>query len=376
MPGITFLEEEYKQLVQLARAYTDQGVHVAWNQVANMMHRWKRRPKELEQRLNSLKRTFGKDLAAFPPSFFATVQGTRGRRSRLVQRIRRPAPVSCGEREMLCLAATNSTVPQLTTELSYQPADTREAGMIPSRHDLSESTIAVASMNMLMVGEEESLLTGKVSVDIPCSMVESVSEPLPCIHVNNQEHTKILSPCSAARVIWTTFESISRNIVAYPSSAPRLNAGELLPTAVSKLVSAISSINRITQDDSFLDIGFGVGNVLAQFALETAIGASIGIELFPADVRHLDISMITPFASATIVFANNVRYEPTTNNHIYDEVFFMVKAWIAVLTSEVCSRHNGACAKDFCCRWELKPVLLVCVSWPKQTNLYIYTERI
>ncbi|KAG2813353.1 hypothetical protein PC116_g18509 [Phytophthora cactorum] len=65
----------------------------------------------------------------------------------------------------------------------------------------------------------------------------------------------------------------------------------------------------------------------AQFAIETAIGASIEIELqmFPADVRHLDISVITPFA-ATIVFANNVRFEPTTNNLIYDEVFFMVKA--------------------------------------------------
>ncbi|KAG3216208.1 hypothetical protein PC129_g12920 [Phytophthora cactorum] len=131
-----------------------------------------------------------------------------------------------------------------------------------------------------------------------------------------------------------------------------MSAGELLPTAVSKLVSAIFSINRITQDDTFLDIGCGVGNVLAQFAIETAIGASIEIEvrrelvhqpqqsiarltarwgaltklqMFPADVRHLDISVITPFA-ATIVFANNVRFEPTTNNLIYDEVFFMVKA--------------------------------------------------
>ncbi|KAG2893598.1 hypothetical protein JG687_00004085 [Phytophthora cactorum] len=73
MPGTTFLEEEDKQLVQLARAYTDQGVHVAWNQVANKMRRWKRRHKELEQRLNSLKRTFGKVLAEFPLSFFATV---------------------------------------------------------------------------------------------------------------------------------------------------------------------------------------------------------------------------------------------------------------------------------------------------------------
>ncbi|KAG6963229.1 hypothetical protein JG688_00008238 [Phytophthora aleatoria] len=73
MPGTTFLEEEDKQLVQLARANTVQGVHVAWNQVANKMRRWKRRPKELEQRLNSLKRTFGKVLAEFPLSFFATV---------------------------------------------------------------------------------------------------------------------------------------------------------------------------------------------------------------------------------------------------------------------------------------------------------------
>lgn len=124
------------------------------------------------------------------------------------------------------------------------------------------------------------------------------------------------------------------------------------------MISAISRINPVTQDDTFLDIGCSVGNVLAQIALATDIGASIKIEtrpelvnqgqkpiasqalrwellaklrLFATDVRQLVEPSITPFASATIFFANNVRFEPTVNSHIYHELFLILKAWTVVL---------------------------------------------
>ncbi|KAE9352153.1 hypothetical protein PF008_g5611 [Phytophthora fragariae] len=69
MPQTTFLEEDDKMLVQQARRYTDRGERVAWGQVQNKMRRWSRTSKELSQRLNSLKKTYGTNLAVFPPPF-------------------------------------------------------------------------------------------------------------------------------------------------------------------------------------------------------------------------------------------------------------------------------------------------------------------
>lgn len=404
MPQTTFLEEEDKRLVQLARSYADQGVPVAWREVAKKMRRWQRKPKELEQRLNSLKRTFGTNLAAFPPSFFTLVQCKRGRRSSLVQQIRHPSSVSFGQSKRLRLATSHFPAPDVVTETSTQPAQAvdRQPRHVSVELTTTATTITEPVDALLLAEQDTLILTSEPTVNLSSLVVESELEPLTSENIF-PACRKVLSPCSAARAVWATFDRIPRKTVAYPPSAPHLNAGELLPPAVSQLISAICSINPITRHDIFLDIGCGVGNVLAQFALETTIGASIGIEIrqelvqqgrqaiasyssrwseltklqiFPGDVCQLELSVTKPFSSATIVFANNVRFEQTANNHIYDELFFMLDAWSVVLTNEVCPRHNRTCAKTFCCRWGLKQVLVVPVSWTKQANVYIYTEII
>ncbi|KAL3661234.1 hypothetical protein V7S43_013843 [Phytophthora oleae] len=60
-----FLDGEDKQLVSFAFEYESAGKRITWNDLASRMRR-KRHPRELEQRLRALKRTYGKDLARFP----------------------------------------------------------------------------------------------------------------------------------------------------------------------------------------------------------------------------------------------------------------------------------------------------------------------
>ncbi|KAL3672616.1 hypothetical protein V7S43_001911 [Phytophthora oleae] len=60
-----FLDGEDKQLVSLAFEYESAGKRISWNDLASRMRR-KRHPRELEQRLRALKRTYGKDIARFP----------------------------------------------------------------------------------------------------------------------------------------------------------------------------------------------------------------------------------------------------------------------------------------------------------------------
>ncbi|EGZ19558.1 hypothetical protein PHYSODRAFT_415379, partial [Phytophthora sojae] len=111
--------------------------------------------------------------------------------------------------------------------------------------------------------------------------------------------------------------------------------------------------------DVFMDIGSGVGNVMTQFVLSTSVRASIGIEVrrdlvdrcngiliehvvqwpglqnvevYAEDVERIELSMIYPFSSAKIVFANNLRFEPSTTS----ELVYMTDAWIVAFTSEIC----------------------------------------
>ncbi|GMF45772.1 unnamed protein product [Phytophthora fragariaefolia] len=89
----------------------------------------------------------------------------------------------------------------------------------------------------------------------------------------------LLTAYDAARAVETIFYSVTRSAVIYPAASPSLNVGELLPSGVSSLIAAIGTLKMIDHQDVFLDVGCGIGNVLAQFALEARVCMSIGIEV-------------------------------------------------------------------------------------------------
>ncbi|EGZ24712.1 hypothetical protein PHYSODRAFT_375237, partial [Phytophthora sojae] len=148
------------------------------------------------------------------------------------------------------------------------------------------------------------------------------------------------------QAVVSMFSCVARQEVIYPSCAPHLNAGELLPSGIAAIIAAIQRVRTIGAGDVFMDIGSGVGNVVTQFVLSTSVRASIGlqnVEVYAEDVERIELSMIYPFSSATIVFANNLRFEPSTTNHITSELVYMTDAWIVAFTSEICPRHSPTC---------------------------------
>ncbi|KAG3113199.1 hypothetical protein PI125_g7529 [Phytophthora idaei] len=66
----SLLDWEDKTLVQLAHQFEREGLRITWRYVARRMAKSKRTGRELHLRLASLKRTYGKQLANFPPCFF------------------------------------------------------------------------------------------------------------------------------------------------------------------------------------------------------------------------------------------------------------------------------------------------------------------
>ncbi|EEY59754.1 uncharacterized protein PITG_21040 [Phytophthora infestans T30-4] len=90
----------------------------------------------------------------------------------------------------------------------------------------------------------------------------------------------------AVEIIWTQlklpkpvdiiFGSISAHDVRQPAGRTYDNAGEVLPSGVTLLLAAVGPLGEA---DVFLDVGAGVGNVLAQVALTKKVRTCIGIEV-------------------------------------------------------------------------------------------------
>jgi hypothetical protein len=123
----TFSFDDDKQLVQLARTYVDAGARIAWKDIARRMRPAVHSAAALRQRLQSLFRTWGRDIARFPASFFTEVRRPRGRPPAITQQIRIFAAHSPPGRSRQAGATTTPTT--RPTEAPYH--DLRQSTELP-----------------------------------------------------------------------------------------------------------------------------------------------------------------------------------------------------------------------------------------------------
>ncbi|ETP29516.1 hypothetical protein F442_21333 [Phytophthora nicotianae P10297] len=176
----------------------------------------------------------------------------------------------------------------------------------------------------------------------------------------------------AAEAVDIIFGSISAHDVRQPAGRTYDNAGEVVPSGVTLLLAAVGLIDEA---DVFLDVGAGVGNVLAQVALMTNVRACVGIELrrdlvsigehrmrlqhrkYPrlrkvqlkqADCRDVLMSQHPLICEATIVFANIFLFEEDAKLVVSRELSAMPVARMIVATSLFCPRHRSSCSEPYC----------------------------
>ncbi|EEY55287.1 uncharacterized protein PITG_09214 [Phytophthora infestans T30-4] len=138
------------------------------------------------------------------------------------------------------------------------------------------------------------------------------------------------------------------------------SAGEMLPAAISIVIQMIGAVH---QDDVFLDIGAGLGNVAAQFAIQTIARQCLKIKKRPeiffevqGDALDTPLSSRLPFQRASIVFLND----------------FLVR--LIVSTSRYCPRHCDSCRRRFCSKWRLAKTTYRRGSWKSPPiPIYMYT---
>lgn len=96
------------------------------------------------------------------------------------------------------------------------------------------------------------------------------------------------------RALAEVFSDIKARGIRQESGGTQNNAGEMFPTGVTAMLFQMGPLGN---HDVFLDIGAGIGNVLAQVALTTKVGKCIGVEvrydLCSLPVQHIRRHAVT-----------------------------------------------------------------------------------
>ncbi|GMF39070.1 unnamed protein product [Phytophthora fragariaefolia] len=207
----------------------------------------------------------------------------------------------------------------------------------------------------------------------------------------------ILSPSSAEEAVTSMFADVLRAAVGYDGGSSHLNVGEVLSSGVTVLLQELGDVDS---SDVFLGIGSGLGNVIAQVVLATKMSKAIGVEvradiyrlgvemiarsphgrqvneraeLYCKDIAGLCISRLPPYELATIVFWNNLLFEPVTIEYVKRELADMLRARFIVCTASVCPRHREPCISAFCSSFELFKEVYIACSWKAETlRAYVY----
>ncbi|ETL96935.1 hypothetical protein L917_05702, partial [Phytophthora nicotianae] len=110
-------------------------------------------------------------------------------------------------------------------------------------------------------------------------------------------------------VVKILFRDISAGDIRQRAGQRQNNAGEILPSGVARMLDAIRPLD---ETDVFLDIGAGIGNVLAHEALSTDVSKCIGVkvrsELCSIATKHIHrFSVAYPLLQKIVIQAADVR---------------------------------------------------------------------
>lgn len=144
-------------------------------------------------------------------------------------------------------------------------------------------------------------------------------------------------------------------------------------------VSELIRLCALTDGDVFADIGSGVGNIIAQVALQTDVKAVVGIEMrvqvaelgqqlmkdasqsspqlkkvcvVAGDIRSLQYLEDDRTKHITVLFAHNNLFEGDAVRALHEMCCVLPDLRRVALTVKVCPRHRPWCFQEFCVKWK------------------------
>lgn len=325
-----FSDHDDRILLQLVKAESERSKRLNWKRIAeNMLCTGKNR-NELRGRLNTLKKTYGKDLKDFPPRFFTPkINNTR----------QKPKSVR--------MKKTNK---QKLVEFGKGPST-----------DVTEALLLLASKT---------------------------------------NHSTIHSSEQIQNIIKKMFQNITLSDILQPSGSTDFNSGEITVEGISSILLEIPDLSVM---DSFADIGSGIGNILAQVALETPVRMCFGIECRPElvniarrafkaalketptlakvnmtceDIRAPRWHTEANLRACTVLYSNNLVFRPDANLQLEAFVTSENRLRYVVVFKKFCCRHRDGCQRLFCTLWQLQSIVRVTAHWCSgHVDAFIYKRK-
>ncbi|GMF40195.1 unnamed protein product [Phytophthora fragariaefolia] len=207
--------------------------------------------KQLRVRLHTLKKTYGKTLAGFPTCFFSTK--------------RRVAPVHSVRPS--ATPALAGVIPDGGAGCGWGSA-CKLGGKGQSYDGWKSGGGEAAAAARGSGGESSGGLVGGGQV--------AGGETVEVAHRGGDACVAVIPMTSdgAMRRVERIFASVNGN--GQQAGKWHLNAGEILPSGVTALIEVLGGV---WTHDTFLDVGCGLGNVVVEFALQTAAQKCSGIEV-------------------------------------------------------------------------------------------------
>lgn len=409
-----FSDNQDHALVQLAVQHQSAAGPIDWERVTKQFPSRQgilRKTKlELRQRLKVLKRTYGNNFQAFPPRFFRRAQPSTTPR----------VPTPCTAPPTRRIASATRTHGHLVQRSSSSIATTQQSSLL---HATRVEVIDQVHGQISLIAPSTSITSPtQPTVDAPSTVISPPVELMDIVPrlVRRTKQTRdsfeaahgitvtdvdvtdvdVMSVHDVYSAIARMFATITQADVRQPSGRRGLNAGEILPVGVTKMIEVMS----IKPTDVFGDIGSGTGSVLAQVALQTSALRCYGVEIqqglaaqskeymqrfvqaFPrlsrvfiqsGDIKDMTNQMRQELRACTILFCSNKVFNPEDNLAV-QEFVTASDARLVLLTDRFCGRcHGDRCPNTFCQMWESEPTIKVCASWAANpVDLFVYHRRL
>ena len=199
-------------------------------------------------------------------------------------------------------------------------------------------------------------------------------------------------------IIDEIFSSIKLSDIRQVKAHTESNAGEIAPVGVTSIIEAC----KLRNDDVFLDVGSGIGNVVAQIAIQTGICCSIGIEIredianlgkqlmqrmesrYPRlarvhvlteDIRNVDIHGNELIQKVSILYSHNTLFTPEAALALETMCCNLPKLRIVVLQDSFCHRHRASCVREFCAKFEIQETVTIPVTFRKESSFVVVNHR-
>ncbi|KAE9055769.1 hypothetical protein PF010_g32029, partial [Phytophthora fragariae] len=165
----------------------------------------------------------------------------------------------------------------------------------PARAAVGETAAAAAAEEPSQAAVRRAVVAGAVeTVGVVVEMAADDEAEVVDALMKSYEKAAVLQLPDAIRVLASIFNDVTAYDISQKSGRTHGNAGELLPVGVADMLAATEPLHA---SDVFLDIGAGIGNVLAQVALTTTVRRCIGVEV-RAELCSLAIRQIRQHTDA------------------------------------------------------------------------------